>query len=62
MTKIHSTAVIEDGASIGENGVIGPYCCIGSDVELSDGVILESHGVVVGKTSIGLGTHIFPFA
>ena len=62
MTKIHSTAVIEDGASIGENVVIGPYCCIGSDVELSDGVILESHVVVAGKTSIGLGTHIFPFA
>jgi UDP-N-acetylglucosamine acyltransferase len=62
MTKIHSTAIIEDGASIGENVHIGPYCCVGSNVKLNDGVILESHVVVAGKTSIGSSTHIFPFA
>ena len=62
MTKIHSTAIIEKGASIGRNVLIGPYCCVGGNVELNDGVILESHVVVAGKTSIGAGTHIFPFA
>jgi UDP-N-acetylglucosamine acyltransferase len=62
MTKIHSTAIIEKGASIGGNVHIGPYCCVGGNVELNDGVILESHVVVTGKTSIGAGTHIFPFA
>ena len=62
MTKIHSTAIIEKGASIGGNVRIGPYCCVGGNVELNDGVILESHVVIAGKTSIGAGTHIFPFA
>ena len=62
MTKIHSTAIIEEGASIGGDVHIGPYCCVGSNVKLNNGVILESHVVVAGKTSIGSGTHIFPFA
>lgn len=62
MTKIHPTAIIEDGAVIGENVSIGPYCTIGSDVELGDGVTLESHVVVGGRTSIGANCRIFPFA
>lgn len=62
MTKIHPTAIIEDGAVVGENVSIGPYCTIGSDVELGDGVTLESHVVVGGRTSIGANCRIFPFA
>ncbi len=29
MTQIHSTAIIEQGARLGEGAVIGPYCCVG---------------------------------
>jgi UDP-N-acetylglucosamine acyltransferase len=59
---IHPTALIEDGAQIGQNVSIGPYSCIGPDVTLADGVKLESHVVISGVTSIGEETHIFPFA
>lgn len=62
MAEIHTTAVIEDGAVVGENVVIGPYCCVGRDVTLGDGVRLLSHVVVTGATSIGPNTHIYPFA
>ena len=66
MTKlspaIHPTAIIEDGATIGNSCKIGPYCCVGSDVILDDSVILESHIVISGKTFIGKGTKIWPFA
>ncbi len=62
MSNIHQTAIIEDGAQLGQDVSIGPYCCIGSDVTLADGVKLESHVVLSGDTSIGAGTHIFPFA
>ncbi len=62
MSKIHETAIIEDGAQIGQDVVIGPYCCIGPEVKLGDGVKFESHVVASGITSIGQGTHIFPFA
>jgi UDP-N-acetylglucosamine acyltransferase len=62
MTEIHSTAIVEDGAVIGENVRIGPYCVVGPNVNLADGVILEAHVAVAGHTAIGPATHIFPFA
>ena len=62
MATIHPTAIIEDGAQLGENVSIGAYSVIGPEVTLGDGVTLESHVVVGGVTSIGAGTHIFPFA
>ncbi|MBV8769809.1 MAG: acyl-[acyl-carrier-protein]--UDP-N-acetylglucosamine O-acyltransferase, partial [Hyphomicrobiales bacterium] len=34
MTLIHQTAIIEDGASLGADVRIGPYCFIGSKVVL----------------------------
>jgi UDP-N-acetylglucosamine acyltransferase len=62
MSDIHPTSVIEDGAVIGESVTIGPYCCVGAEVSLGDGVRLMSHVVVAGRTAIGANTHIYPFA
>ncbi|NVK35085.1 MAG: acyl-ACP--UDP-N-acetylglucosamine O-acyltransferase [Rhodobacteraceae bacterium] len=62
MSEIHPTAIVEDGASVGEGSVIGPYCIVGPNVVLGKGVKLEAHVVVTGHTSVGAGTHIFPFA
>lgn len=59
---IHQTAIIETGAKVHESAFIGPYCLIGSEVEIAANVRLESHVVVVGKSSIGEGTRVFPFA
>ena len=61
-TKIHPTAIVESGARIGEGAQIGPYCMVGPDVELGAGCTLISHVVVAGRTSLGAGTRIFPFA
>lgn len=61
-TLIHPTAIVEDGAKIGAGVRIGPYCCVGPDVSLADNVELKSHVVVAGRTTIGDGTIIFPFA
>lgn len=58
----HPTAIVEDGAKIGEGAKIGPYCLVGRDATLGDGVELVSHVVVAGTTSIGARTRIFPFA
>lgn len=60
--SIHPSAIIEEGAIIGQNVRIGPFCVVGKDVALGDDVILESHVVLAGRTDIGPGTHIFPFA
>ncbi|MBO0344523.1 acyl-ACP--UDP-N-acetylglucosamine O-acyltransferase [Roseibium sp. CAU 1637] len=62
MTKLHPTAIIEDGAEIGEGCRIGPFCVVGPNVKLGENVVLESHVVVAGHTTVGAGTHIFPFA
>jgi UDP-N-acetylglucosamine acyltransferase len=62
MPEIHPTAVVEDGAALAEDVVVGPYCVVGHDVRLGAGVVLQSHVVVSGHTSIGAGTRVFPFA
>ena len=59
---IHPSAIIEDGAQIGSDVTIGPFCHIGPDVTLADSVVLKSHVVVGGLTSIGPATEVFPFA
>lgn len=62
MTEIHATAIVEGGASLGYGVTVGPYCCIGPEVVLGDGVKLHGHVVVAGRTVIGAGTEIYPFA
>jgi UDP-N-acetylglucosamine acyltransferase len=62
MTDIHPTAVVDGKARIGSDVVVGPYCCVGPDVELKKDVRLISHAVVMGATTVGEGTTIYPFA
>lgn len=62
MPEIHPTAIIEDGAVLGENVKIGPYCMVGPKVILGDEVELVSHVVIAGRTTIGARTKVFPFA
>ena len=59
---IHPTAIIEDGAVIGENVKIGPFCIIGKNVIIGDGCELVSNVVIDGNTKIGKNNKIFPFA
>jgi len=60
--EIHPSAIAEDGAQIGDNVRIGPFCVIGSEAEIADNVVLDSHVVIDGRTRIGAGTRIFPHA
>ncbi|MBI1776353.1 MAG: acyl-ACP--UDP-N-acetylglucosamine O-acyltransferase [Proteobacteria bacterium] len=62
MTSVHPTAIVEPGARFGERVVVGPFCCVGAAVDLGDGVELSSHVVIGGRTRVGAGTKIFPFA
>jgi UDP-N-acetylglucosamine acyltransferase len=59
---VHATAVVEAGARLGDDVRIGPFCHVGAEAALADGVILESHAIVVGRTTVGARTRIFPFA
>ncbi len=59
---IHQTAIISSSAKLGKNVKIGAYSIIGDDVVLDDNVEVMSHTCVDGRTFIGKGTKIFPFA
>ena len=60
--RIHASSVVEDGASLGADVEIGPFCHVGPKVRLGDGVSLVSHVSLAGDTTIGARTRIFPFA
>ena len=53
MSQIHATSLVENGAVIGKNVVIGPFCHIGANVSIGDGCILNSHVVIDGWTTLG---------
>ena len=59
---IHKTAIIQKGAKVHPEAIIGPYCTIGKNVELDKGVKLHSHVCIEGFSYIGENTEIFPFA
>ncbi|NMC62189.1 MAG: acyl-ACP--UDP-N-acetylglucosamine O-acyltransferase [SAR324 cluster bacterium] len=60
--QVHSTAIVENGAEIGDGTSIGPYSVIGRHVKLGANNIIGSHVVIEGNTSIGDGNKIFQFA
>lgn len=62
MTKIDPTARIEEGAQIGDGASIGPYCMIGPDVTIGPGCTLLSHVHLAGRTTLGAGATVYPFA
>jgi UDP-N-acetylglucosamine acyltransferase len=59
---IHPMSVVDPAARLGEGVVVGPFCTVGPQVTLDDGVELISHVAVAGITSIGARTKIYPFA
>ena len=58
---IHPTAIVNKNSKISKNVEIGPYCVIGSDVEIGPNSKLHSHISIKGKTKIGKNNEIFPF-
>lgn len=60
-TRIHPTALVAPGAQLGIGVDIGPFCIVGADAVLEDGVRLVSHVVVDGHTVIGPGALVYPF-
>ena len=61
-TSIHPSSVVEVGAQIGVGVRVGPFCHVGADAVLGDGVELVSHVAVLGATTIGAATKVYPMA
>ena len=59
---VHPSSLVEAGATLGAGVQIGPFCHIGAQVVLGEGVTLLSHVVLAGNTTVGARNKIFPFA
>jgi UDP-N-acetylglucosamine acyltransferase len=62
VAKIHPTAVVDPGAKLHDDAVVGPLSVIDGEVELGADVEIGPHVYVTGKTRIGARTRVFPFS
>lgn len=62
MAVIHELAVVDPAARLAEDVVVGPFCVVGPEVELGAGTVLKSHVNVAGRTVLGAGCTVWPFA
>ncbi|HET7671206.1 MAG TPA: acyl-ACP--UDP-N-acetylglucosamine O-acyltransferase [Burkholderiales bacterium] len=59
---IHSSAIIDRAARLGEGVSVGPYSVIGPQVEVGEGTWIGAHVVLDGRTKIGRHNKIFHFS
>ncbi|MCY3963932.1 MAG: acyl-ACP--UDP-N-acetylglucosamine O-acyltransferase [Acidobacteria bacterium] len=63
MTKgIHPTAIVDRGAELGQDVVVGPYAVIGGGVQVGDGTKIGAHATIYGDTVLGQANRVFPHA
>ena len=59
MSQISELAIIEDGAQIGQDVEIAPFCFISKDAVIGDGTTIAHNTCIYGKTTIGKNNRIF---
>lgn len=62
MSNIHPTAVVEDGAQVHRDAVVGPYCFVGRHVRIGAGTRLIAHVALLGRTILGERNTVWPQA
>jgi len=62
MSRVHPTAIVDARAEIDGDVEIGPHCVIGAGVRIGKGCRVHSHAVITGRTTLGEGNVVFPFA
>lgn len=60
--EIHNTAIIHEGAELGKNVKVGPYCIVGENVKIGDDCILRAHVQIDGHTTIQKGNEFYPYS
>ena len=61
-TRISHLAQVDPRAELGNDVVIGPFCCVGPHVSLGDGCVLENNVTITGHTTIGRRNRFAPNA
>jgi UDP-N-acetylglucosamine acyltransferase len=62
MSHVHPTAIVDPRAELDSAVEVGPYCLVGAGVKIGKGTQIHSHAVIQGRTSLGEGNVVFPFA
>jgi UDP-N-acetylglucosamine acyltransferase len=53
VAQIHPTAVVDPGAELGRDVVIGPFCIVERGAVLGDGCKMEARAIVKTRTTLG---------
>lgn len=61
MALIHPNAIVEPGAELAEDVIVGPFCHVGPKAVIGAGTRLLSHVAVHGRTTLGEGNTVWPF-
>ena len=59
---VHPTAVVEEGAELGDDVEVGAFCFVGSEARLGSGCLLRHHSTVEGNVVMGKENEVFPYA
>ncbi len=59
---IHSTAIVEDGAELGQGVSVGAYAHVASFVQLGDGVTIHPKAMVTGHSILHENVEVYPGA
>ncbi|MGD8687655.1 MAG: acyl-[acyl-carrier-protein]--UDP-N-acetylglucosamine O-acyltransferase, partial [Syntrophobacterales bacterium] len=61
-TKIHPTAIIDPGAELATDVVVGPYAIIDDEVRIGEGCRIHAHAHIAPYTVIGERCEIHSYA
>ncbi|MGH7854744.1 MAG: acyl-ACP--UDP-N-acetylglucosamine O-acyltransferase [Candidatus Binatia bacterium] len=62
MSRIHPTAIVDPDADLDSEVEVGAFSVIGAGVKIGKASKIHSHAAIQGRTTMGQGNIIFPFA
>jgi UDP-N-acetylglucosamine acyltransferase len=60
MPQIHPMAVVEEGAELADDVIVGPFAFVGRMVQLGAGCIVHHHASIEGRTTAGENNEFYP--
>lgn len=60
MPTIDSHSIVESGATLADDVVVGPFCHIGPEVTIEAGTVIDNNVTLTGRTHIGQQCRLFP--
>ena len=58
--SVHSTAIVDPKAELGDGVTVGPYCVIEADVVVGSGCEIKSHSILQSFTTLGPDNKVGP--